>query len=146
MIRAVIQRKIAWAAFTGFFFVSVFGVFCFGMQPVMDMNTGIPMGKVHTAILSCMDTQNNVCAMSIANHIDQWELALLGISQPPSASVFALAVLLMAGAIIRLQRTRREELWRHRLRLQRWRSVLLRPFDSILSAFSQGILHSQIYA
>lgn len=146
MIRTVIQKKIAWTTLTGFSLLSVFSIFCFGMPSMMGMDTSLPMGKVHASILSCMDTQNNACVMNIANHIDQWESALLGVFQSPVTSLFTLLAVLLTAGIIRLQRTQQEALWRHRLRLHRWRSVLLKLFDSIIQAFSQGILHSQIYA
>lgn len=146
MTQAIKNKRIAAGiALSGLVFLSVFGVFCFGMPSAMGMDATFPMNNASAAILSCMDTQNNVCMMSIAKHVDQWESALLGISQSSINMLFALAALFAAG-LIHLQRNQHEALWRQRLRLQRWRSVLLKPLDSLLRAFSQGILHSQIYA
>lgn len=145
MMRVITKQKIAQATLIGFFLLSLFGFFCFGMSSAMGMDKELPMSNAPMSILSCMDSQNNVCVMSIANHMDQWESALLEMFRPPIVSLFVLVVLIAAG-IIRLQRNQQEALWRHRLRLQGLLSVLIRPFDSILRAFSQGILHSQIYA
>ena len=120
---------------TSFIFMSILGI-------------GVGMEMKDGQMSSCPFTagQEAMCQMNITEHIAQWQQAFLGI--PTKGDFLALAVLLFAVAFIPFgkQFYQLEKLTELAARLLAYHKAnLVKVFDPLLVAFSDGILNPKIH-
>ena len=93
-----------------------------------------------------MASEASVCQMSATAHISQWQQAFLGV--PNKINFLALALILAAAVLITFAKSlfKPKKLTDLAARLLAYhKEHLVRVFDPLLIAFSDGILNPRIY-
>lgn len=134
-LRKKVSENLVLFALTSFAFMSILGI---GMG--MEMTNG--------QMSSCPFTagQQAICQMNITEHITKWQQAFVGI--PTKGDTLALAILLFAVVLISFvkQLFQLEKLTELAGRLFAYCKInLVKVFDPLLIAFSDGILNPRIY-
>jgi hypothetical protein len=118
-----------------FAFVSLFGI---------GMGMEVRDGQMSSCPLMASGT--SLCQMSVTEHISQWQQAFLGV--PDKTNFLALALLLAAAVLITFAKSlfQPKKLTELAARLFTYhKEHLVRIFDQLLIAFSDGILNPRIY-
>ena len=111
-----------------------------GMHMSMEMTDGQMSG------CPFMAGQTTMCQMSATEHIAQWQRAFLGV--PTKGNLLALAIVLFATVLVPFTKpfSQLEKLTKLASRLFAYhKTSLVKVFDPLLLAFSDGILNPKIY-
>lgn len=118
----------------------------FAFVNVLGMGMGMEIMGGQMSSCPLMAGQAAMCQMDITEHIAKWQHAFLGI--PTKANVLAFALVLFAVVIIPPIRSffQFEKLFAFTARLFVYhKAYLVKVFDPLLQAFSDGILNPKIY-
>ena len=121
--------------FASFVFMSLFGV---------SMVTEAMDGQMSSCPF--MANEISMCQMSITEHISQWQQVFLGV--PSKTNFLALALILAVAVLITFAKSLFQTKKLTELAVQLFayhREHLVRVFDPLLIAFSDGILNPRIY-
>jgi hypothetical protein len=113
---------------------------------ILGMGVGMEMKDGQMSSCPFTAGEVSVCQMNITEHIAQWQQAFLGI--PTKGDVLTLAVLLLAVALIPFAKPpfQLEKLTKLAAQLfAHHKANLVKVFDPLLIAFSDGILNPKIY-
>ncbi len=119
-----------------FVFISVFG-----MNMTMTMQKD---GKMSNCPFM-MNNSSSFCQMSVAEHIQKWQEMFAAIASRQISISFILAALLIPFIYSLTQLTLAPPLTQIFQRYSKEHPDI-RAFNPLLSAFSNGILHPQVYA
>lgn len=124
----------------------LFTLISFVFISILGIGVGIEMKDGHMSSCPFTAGQEAMCRMNITEHIAQWQQAFLGI--PTKGDFLILAVLLLAVALVPFakQFSQLEKLTESAARLFACHKTnLVKVFDPLLIAFSDGILNPKIY-
>lgn len=126
--------------------IIIFVLASFALASVLGagMSMGITDGKMSDCPF--MANQTALCQMSATEHISQWQQTFLGI--PTKTGLLALVAILLAAVIIPFAKpfSQFEKLTELAARLFAYHKArLVKVFEPLLLAFSDGILNPKIY-
>lgn len=124
----------------------LFTLISFVFMSILGIGVGMEMKNGQMSFCPFTAGQETMCQMNITEHIAQWQQAFLGI--PTKGDIFTLVVLLFAVALIPFVKPffQLEKLTELSVRLLAYhRANLVKVFDPLLIAFSDGILNPKIY-
>lgn len=123
----------------------LFTIISFVFMSILGIGVGMKMKDGQMS--SCLFTagQVTICQMNIVEHIAQWQQAFVGI--PIKANFFALALLIIIASILFVKLfCKLEKLTKLTTQLFVYHKAnFVKVFNSLLIAFSDGILNTKIY-
>lgn len=134
-LRVKISENLIIFVLVSFVFASVLGV-GMSMETTNGQMSGCPF----------MASQATLCQMSVTEHISQWQQAFLGV--PTKTGLLALLMILIVVVVIPLAKlfSQFEKLTELAARLFTYHKAnLVKIFNPLLLAFSDGILNQKIY-
>jgi hypothetical protein len=134
-LRGKLSENLIIFVLASFAFMSLFGI-SMGMEARDGQMSSCPF----------MASEASLCQMSVTEHISQWQQAFLGI--PSKTNFLALALILAAAVLVTFAKSlfQPKKLTELAARLFAYRKKnLVRVFDPLLIAFSDGILNPRIY-
>lgn len=126
--------------------LTIFVLVSFVFMSILGMGLSMEMRDGQMSSCPFMAGQETMCQMSVTQHIVQWQQSFLGI--PIKTSLLALVTALLAVVIIPFVKpfSKLEELNKFVARLFVYRTThIVKVFDPLLLAFSDGILNPRIY-
>lgn len=123
----------------------VFVLAAFALVSILGVSAGIERGDGTMSSCSLMASQSTICQMSTIEHISQWQQAFFGV--PKKANVLALAMTMFLIAAISSPKPLQLAQPRGLItQLPSYHNAyLVKIFDPLLLAFSDGILNPKIY-
>lgn len=122
-------------------------ILCFGALAVLGLGLGMehnPDGGMKDCVFMVDDGMSVVCTMSVAEHLMSWQQFLLMSPQNNLNSLLGtIAVGILMPALLLCTSHQKQET--PSFKLQRWRARIMKLFDYLLQAFSQGLLRSKVY-
>ena len=124
----------------------IFVLASFAFMNLIGMSMGMEAKDGQMSSCPFMASAASICQMSITEHISQWQQAFLGV--PSKINFLALALILAAAVMITFAKSlfQPKKLTELAARLLAYhKEHLVRVFDPLLIAFSDGILNPRIY-
>ncbi len=118
----------------------------FAFMSLFGMSMGMEAKDGQMSSCPFMAEQEVMCQMNIMEHITQWQKAFLGV--PNKTNFLALALILAAAVLVTFGKSlfQPKKLTELAARLLAYhKEHLVRVFDPLLIAFSDGILNPKIY-
>ncbi|MDP3794860.1 MAG: hypothetical protein Q8R13_02955 [bacterium] len=124
----------------------IFVLASFAFMSLFGVNMGMEARDGQMSFCPFMANEVSICQMSVTEHISQWQRAFLGV--PSKTNFLAFALILAAAVLITFAKSlfQPKKLTELAARLFAYhKEHLVRVFDPLLIAFSDGILNPRIY-
>lgn len=127
--------------------LTLFMLVLFTLISILGINTSMKIKDGQMSFCSFMDRQEAMCQMSAVEHIALWQKAFIGI--PSKNDFFALAILSLIIIIIPFiklfSQLKKLIAFAAQLSARRKACLVIKVFNPLLLAFSDGILNPKIH-